>query len=258
MFCKKILTIIGISLVSLTCGRPRVTQPHKNISVQKQSTVVLSEQFDHVKTKTDLDDSLRLATKAGILSYVQQLVEEYGADITNVDEYGDTLLHHACSFGFIDVVKYLVDVCKMDVNVQGMCGDTPLHCAISNGHYHIVRYLIDECGADIYIKNNEGLDAIGMMREVQLLYQAMGYFIEQAAQIQMDKKVESQDVDMDALFDELIDEMVEHGAVSEDISIEPLPQWKIYLMRIGDFVLQKYDVGKQMCTAVYTKFVGIL
>jgi len=259
---NKNIFVIVIALSSVISAHPRNTKIAPEFHHHHRTREALPVPVEHLITAEDINNSLRLVVKAGLLSYVQQLVEELGADVTGTDINGDTLLHYAASFGYIDIVKYLIAM-GIDVNTKGMYGDTSLHCAIMNGHIDIVHYLINECNADINIQNKLGLDALGIAQEMQRMYQAIEHCIMQAEEVKhISQKPERKNIpeqavdDIDAMFDKLMDEMVESGAVSEEVNVQPLPQWKLVAMQVGDFVLTQYDACQRLLATCWAYIAG--
>lgn len=87
------------------------------------------------------------------------------ADVHQVENYsGRTALHKAAFWGHVEAVRYLVDELQLDPNSQDKMGDTPLHDAARFGHNEVVEILLAG-GPDLTIKNEAGLDALGLASE---------------------------------------------------------------------------------------------
>ena len=63
------------------------------------------------------------------------------------DERGETALHYSCFFGHLGIAKLII-AAGCDVNVQDIDGVTPLHWATVKGHPGLVELLVVEHGAD--------------------------------------------------------------------------------------------------------------
>ncbi|XP_046359772.2 serine/threonine-protein phosphatase 6 regulatory ankyrin repeat subunit B-like [Haliotis rufescens] len=75
------------------------------------------------------------------------------ADLTLVDDYGDSLLHLACQIGNTAIVKYLVS--PSNINITGKHGWTPVMTAAVSGHKNVFDFLILK-HADLTLVDNDG------------------------------------------------------------------------------------------------------
>ncbi|XP_067650422.1 fibronectin type 3 and ankyrin repeat domains protein 1-like [Haliotis asinina] len=93
-----------------------------------------------------------------------------GADVSQVDAFGYSVLHCSCREGHLDVVKYILSLCIIDINSSGVGGKTPLMEAAYGKHRDIVELLIrnganvsqvDEAGENV-IQNSfmDGIEEI--------------------------------------------------------------------------------------------------
>ncbi|XP_067648837.1 serine/threonine-protein phosphatase 6 regulatory ankyrin repeat subunit C-like [Haliotis asinina] len=71
-----------------------------------------------------------------------------GADISQTDQGGDTVLHWACRGGHIDMVKYFLSRNSLDINSRGKGGKTPLMAAALWGYTDIGLFLVS-MGANV-------------------------------------------------------------------------------------------------------------
>ena len=84
--------------------------------------------------------SLRSAVQSGNLERIRSLIAN-GADVTRVDDIGNTVLHEASRWGHEDVVEYLIAQ-GANVNAENKIAQTPLHYAIYRGNYDAAEVLI--------------------------------------------------------------------------------------------------------------------
>ena len=67
-----------------------------------------------------------------------------GANINAKDEGGDYIIHYASKNGLLSIVQYLIEKQNIDINIKGNNERTPLHCACEEGHIPIAEYLISK------------------------------------------------------------------------------------------------------------------
>ncbi|XP_067648871.1 ankyrin repeat domain-containing protein 50-like [Haliotis asinina] len=82
------------------------------------------------------------------LRYVMELLIRNGADVSQVDEEGNNVLHLACKFGLLDVVEYLLSQNSVDINTRGRGAMTPLMMAVVYRHSDVFKFLMRN-GADV-------------------------------------------------------------------------------------------------------------
>lgn len=70
-------------------------------------------------------------------------LKEYGLDIDEVNEIGDTVLHKFCQMGKLEKVKLIVE-CGARIDVKNQKGQIPAETAKENGHFEIYEYLIEK------------------------------------------------------------------------------------------------------------------
>ncbi|XP_067648829.1 ankyrin repeat domain-containing protein 29-like [Haliotis asinina] len=80
-----------------------------------------------------------------------------GANVSQVDDSGDNVLHWACKGGNRGMVKYLLSLCSLDniINRRGRGGATPLMVAASAGHRDVFEILVRK-GANVSEVDNTG------------------------------------------------------------------------------------------------------
>ncbi|KAM3171244.1 hypothetical protein ACTXT7_017006, partial [Hymenolepis weldensis] len=76
------------------------------------------------------------------------LLLQYGADITGVDDFGQTALHHAVEINDMRSVAILLSR-NCPIDVKDNSGFTPLVLAIRNNNIQLVRYFVKN-GAMVY------------------------------------------------------------------------------------------------------------
>ena len=79
--------------------------------------------------KAALFNAVRCNAPLGVLRF---LIDEQGADVNDVDEYGESPLMDACIRGHSEVVEFLIR-CGADVNICDIRGLTALMCACIHG-----------------------------------------------------------------------------------------------------------------------------
>ncbi|XP_067662108.1 ankyrin repeat domain-containing protein 17-like [Haliotis asinina] len=94
------------------------------------------------------------AARRGHRDVVELLVEQ-GADVSLVDDVGDSFLHLACQGGDYGTVKRIVSLNLLDINCRGGRSRTPLMEAARRGHMDVVELLVTE-GADVSLVDDGG------------------------------------------------------------------------------------------------------
>jgi len=89
-----------------------------------------------------------------------QLLLDNGADVSAVDEKGNTSLLYASEYGYDEVVTLLLDK-GADVNAVNMYGDTPLHWASARGYENVATLLL-AAGADVNAVNGSNMTPLEM------------------------------------------------------------------------------------------------
>ena len=82
-------------------------------------------------------------------------------DLNAKDNYGDTVLHQACTDGNMEVVSFLLDNIDkgINVNAKNNGGCTPFIAAFHYGHHHIVNHLLHSSKdkkIDVNVTNDHG------------------------------------------------------------------------------------------------------
>ncbi|KAK9867354.1 hypothetical protein WJX84_001740, partial [Apatococcus fuscideae] len=120
--------------------------------------------------------ALHLATQAGVIPLVRQLLALPHCDRNAQDADGLTPLHWAASKGAGGILDLLIQK-GANVNITSHDGWTPLHEAATNGHVAAVKALI-KAGVQVHAKTSNGLTALhnaasaGHMAVVQQLLEA--------------------------------------------------------------------------------------
>ncbi|XP_046572743.1 putative ankyrin repeat protein RF_0381 [Haliotis rubra] len=95
------------------------------------------------------------AMKAAIKGHkdVFDLIVKEGADLSLVDEEGDSILHAACEGGNVDIVTYMLKQNSVTINLRGEDMFTPVMMAASKGHIDVFNVLVRE-NADLLIRDS--------------------------------------------------------------------------------------------------------
>ncbi|XP_071116451.1 ankyrin repeat domain-containing protein 50-like [Haliotis cracherodii] len=87
------------------------------------------------------------AAEEGHRDVVELLVSK-GADVSLVDEDGDSILHLACWGGDVETVEFVLSLNLVDINSRGGGSRTPVVRAAERGHRDLVELLVSK-GADV-------------------------------------------------------------------------------------------------------------
>ncbi|XP_067650458.1 serine/threonine-protein phosphatase 6 regulatory ankyrin repeat subunit B-like [Haliotis asinina] len=117
---------------------------------------ILSRSLDDVnrRAKKYGRTPLMTAAKKGHYQIVEFLIRK-GANVSHVDNNGDSTLHWACSGGHVDIVKHLLSNYSADINSRGHLGRTPLMTTVYHGHRQVFDVLL-ELGANASLVDGEG------------------------------------------------------------------------------------------------------
>ncbi|XP_071084677.1 inversin-like [Haliotis cracherodii] len=85
---------------------------------------------------------------------VELLVSER-ADVSQVDEHGNNILHYACRGGDVETVKCVLSLHVADINSRGGWSRTPVMWVAWRGHREVVELLVSE-GADVSLVDEDG------------------------------------------------------------------------------------------------------
>lgn len=96
---------------------------------------------------------LHVAASQGSLRFIQMLLQ-YGVDVNESDELGQTALVYAINGNKVEAVKYLLQE-SASPSQQDSYGKTPLHCAVENKNIECVKVL-RSAGAKIMTKDMNG------------------------------------------------------------------------------------------------------
>ena len=104
------------------------------------------EGYDPLKIDTDGLTALHVAAWSGKLVPLKYLVDEYYVSHPKVcsimkDKFGRTPLHLACHGGHLPVVKYLVEEKNADITIVDNNGNTPVDIASESEQLEIVPYV---------------------------------------------------------------------------------------------------------------------
>lgn len=93
-----------------------------------------------------------------LVAFTSALLAQHPAAVTDTDESGRTLMHHACLHGQLTVTELLLK-CNADVNARDRAGATPVHMAAMRGDPLILQRL-RERGADMRRLDEQGQSAM--------------------------------------------------------------------------------------------------
>ncbi|XP_067654159.1 putative ankyrin repeat protein RF_0381 [Haliotis asinina] len=85
---------------------------------------------------------------------VKFLVGE-GADVSQVDSDGDTVLHYACRSGDLEIVELILSLNMVDINSRGRFSTIPVMGAVHFKHRDVVKFLVGD-GADMSLVDSDG------------------------------------------------------------------------------------------------------
>ena len=74
---------------------------------------------------------------------VTKLLIELGADVTAVDDVGQSILHIAATVGNIKTINYILKFNLIDVQSEALFQITPLICAKRNAQHEVVKLLLN-------------------------------------------------------------------------------------------------------------------
>ncbi|XP_071088855.1 uncharacterized protein [Haliotis cracherodii] len=93
-----------------------------------------------------------IAARKGLQSVFDLLVSKK-ADLTLVDDHGDSLLHHACAGGNTAIVEHVLS--PSNINTTGQYGYTPVMIAACQGHQSVFDHLVSK-KADLTLVDDHG------------------------------------------------------------------------------------------------------
>jgi len=128
------------------------------------------------KAKTSpFSKCLRLLESAKLLEFIEACTR-LQLDDKEIDQSGNSLLHHACIHGNKETVKYLLQAEMCDVNGRNQEGNTPLHYCYGHNQRHLIE-MIQAWGADPRVTNRYGIMAKGGHQKPEL--DAQGAYVGQ-------------------------------------------------------------------------------
>ena len=108
--------------------------------------VMLSVDDAIIKTKKWMQNPVFMINSKAILEVA---VLHHPSLLKELNEYGDTLLHHYSKLGWIELVAYLLKCKGVDVNVQDQCKRVPLMLAVQGGHHGVTQLLLSDKRVDL-------------------------------------------------------------------------------------------------------------
>ncbi|WP_353270579.1 ankyrin repeat domain-containing protein [Wolbachia endosymbiont (group A) of Hedychridium roseum] len=114
-------------------------------NLQGNSTSLEIPNSNNIEVQDELGRTpLHLAAKAGDLSKINLLCDDYNANIEAQDNFGYTPIFFATQSGKLNVVS-LVLYYGANINAQDMYGSTPLHYAAQEGNLGMIQLLLSRC-----------------------------------------------------------------------------------------------------------------
>ena len=107
-----------------------------------------------------------MAALSGRKEVVRELVDRHKCPVDNVNSFGRTVLHYACSSGNVDLVRILISEYDSDPMARDSAGDTPLHVAALSGREEVVREVVDRYKCPVDSVNVDKLFSIVHVRAV--------------------------------------------------------------------------------------------
>jgi ankyrin repeat protein len=124
--------------------------------------VDLAEDVDYPAVQS----ALHVAARLGALAKARSLIEE-GADLNEIDAWGETTLHYAAYQGHRDVVNLLIGK-GAHVDSRNALSETPLHAATRGGQRNRkeVAKLLIEKGADVSLHSAAGFGDLARVKSL--------------------------------------------------------------------------------------------
>ncbi|XP_046575310.1 serine/threonine-protein phosphatase 6 regulatory ankyrin repeat subunit C-like [Haliotis rubra] len=88
--------------------------------------------------------TLMMAAYHGNSPLYHYLTNNRKADLTGVDDYGNTVLHLACEGGYLAIVSHIISSKLFDINRVGQYGKPPLMIAAFKGHRDVFQLLLSQ------------------------------------------------------------------------------------------------------------------
>lgn len=146
--------------------RGKSKQPEENVAQQHSEPVSSGTNKDFAQpqsiSKKNDDTVLIVALKEDKTGIAQTLIEN-GADINEINKYGNTALIEASRRNNIKIVKMLIDK-GVDINATNKTRGSAIGVATIKGHTEIIKMLIAK-GAEVNATNKSGKAALNVASE---------------------------------------------------------------------------------------------
>jgi ankyrin repeat protein len=148
--------VLGFARRSCHFALVKCLVEHTDVDVNKMGRVgtLLHDVIWWSERRSDLHDVCLRVYLLSDAADVYRLVYEFGANVNEQDNIGDTPLHIACSSGNQDIVEALM-VCGADVNITNDNKQTPAQQAIYHKHEKLIRLLDRTSFMDTHVQRRQ-------------------------------------------------------------------------------------------------------
>jgi len=161
--CFTHVPVIVHYLVSRGC-----TMLHKQVGVP--SVVPLSRAAGHPPANL-LEAYLKASLNVALFSAITEgdittsaALGALGAELTSIDEAGNTLVHTAVAFQGVDAVKWLLER-GAPLNIANAAGEYAITLATAKGDFGSVEYIVHQNAGTKALKNGQGKTALDLAKE---------------------------------------------------------------------------------------------
>ncbi|XP_048250936.1 putative ankyrin repeat protein RF_0381 [Haliotis rufescens] len=154
-----LLVVEGADLLIVTDFRDNILHEACKGGNMKLVTYVLNQNIVDINSRGKDRMTPAMITASMGHKDIFDLLQEERADLTQVDEDGNNILHKACEGGNIELVSYVLTKNIVDINSKNMLGTTSAMEAAVGGHKEVLHLLMST-GADLTPVDDEGSDIL--------------------------------------------------------------------------------------------------